>query len=251
MQINWFEIVAQMINFFILLFLLHKLFYKPVTNAMEKRQESITNKQNEADAKMKDAKKLITTYEDKMAGIEEKKKDILENVKQEALEKKEKLIENYKKEAKEKGNEYLNEIEEEKENFLNELRKSLGKNAVQIASNILKIISEDDLKEKVFHSFIEKINSLDEESLSTEIPSDNKDIILISSEGISEVQREQLEKQLKEKIGDFKSISYSVEDNLILGYELKLETLTIHTNIKKYLDEAEKNILNTLEKKSF
>jgi F0F1-type ATP synthase membrane subunit b/b' len=32
MEINWFQIVAQMVNFFILLFLLNRLFYKPVAS---------------------------------------------------------------------------------------------------------------------------------------------------------------------------------------------------------------------------
>lgn len=36
MEISWFEIGAQIINFFILLFALNKLFYEPVTEAMEK-----------------------------------------------------------------------------------------------------------------------------------------------------------------------------------------------------------------------
>src|SRR5665648_77011 len=35
MQISWFEIVAQIINFFIILFILQKLLYKPVENSIK------------------------------------------------------------------------------------------------------------------------------------------------------------------------------------------------------------------------
>lgn len=251
MNINWFEIVAQMINFLILLFLLNKLFYKPVIKAMEERQERIFKEQNEAEEKMNDANELVATYEDKMAEIDKKEKNILENAKQEALEKKEELIEDYKNEAQKKGNDFLNEIEEEKDDFLKELRFSLGKNAISVATNILSILSEEELKEKVFQSFINKIESMDQEMLKNELPSENKELLLISSEDIPEAQRKKLEKKIKEKIGDFKNISYTVEKDLILGYELNLDTITVHTNIKKYLDEAEKNVVKALEKKSF
>lgn len=249
MNINWFEIVAQMINFFILLFLLHKLLYKPVTKAMEQRLERISKDKNEADAKMKDANELIEKYENKMAGLKEKEKKILEHSKEEAQEKKEALIEQYKKEAQEKGDEFLKEIQEEKENFLNELRKSLGKNALKVASNILSILSKSELKESVFNSFMEKIKNLDKEALKDEDNSDDQTFELLASEPLSDQQKTYFEEKLKEII-NYKSIDYKIDDKLIVGYELKLDTITVHTNIKKYLDEAEKNILKTLEKES-
>ena len=249
MNINWFEITAQMINFFILLFLLHKLLYKPVIKAMEERQEKISKDKNEADAKMKDANDLIEKYEKQMAEIKEKEKKILEDSKEEAQEEKEALIEKYKKEAQEKGNEFLKEIQEEKEDFLSELRKSLGENAVKIASNILTILSKKELKESVFDTFVDKIKNLDKDSLKDEIKSKDKTLELIASESLSEEQKTYFEEKLKEKL-DYKTVNYRIDEKLIVGYELKLESITIHTNIKKYLDEAEKSIMKTLEKES-
>ena len=41
MQIEWFEILAQVFNFFILLLILRKIFYKPINQVMENRQEKI------------------------------------------------------------------------------------------------------------------------------------------------------------------------------------------------------------------
>ena len=238
-----------MINFFILLFLLHKLLYKPVINAMEQRQEKISKDKNEADAKMKDANALIEEYENKMTGIKEKEKKILENSKDQAQEEKEALIEKYKKEAQDKGDEFLKEIQEEEENFLSEIRKSLGENALKIASNILSILSKKELQESVFDTFVDKIKKLDADTLKDEMKSKDKTLELIASESLSEEQKTYFEERLKEKI-DYKTINYRIDENLIVGYELKLESITIHTNIKKYLDEAEKSIMKTLEKES-
>ena len=69
MQIEWFEIIAMIINFFLTLFILQKLLYKPVVKAMDERQERIQKAQIEAEAKMEDAKKLISDYDKKIADI--------------------------------------------------------------------------------------------------------------------------------------------------------------------------------------
>ena len=250
MNINWFEIIAQMINFFILLFILHKLFYKPVIKSMEGRQQRIRDKQDEADEKMKKADELIALYERKTKELENNKEKQLEEASNKADEKREALIATYKEEAEEKRRDYMNEVEEEQEHFMQEVRTILGKNAVKIAAHILEMISGDDLDNKSFDAFMEKVRSLDRETLHEEAETGEERILMISSKIMAKDQKETLEEVLREKLDTFRGIDYQVDEELIHGYELKLETLTVHTNIKKYVQESEKQVLQTLEKSS-
>src|SRR5665648_591135 len=107
MQISWFEIVAQIINFFIILFILQKLLYKPVIKAMDERQVRIQKSQKEADEKMDNAKELISEYNHKMAEVEDEKSSIINQARIEAKERKDSLLEDYKKEADRKRDSYL------------------------------------------------------------------------------------------------------------------------------------------------
>lgn len=250
MNINWFEIIAQMINFFILLFLLQKLFYKPVIKAMNDRQQRLMDNQKKSEEKMKKAAELIETYNQNLAELEKEKDRQLEMAKQQAQEKKEALIAAYKEEAEQKRSDYLKEVDEEQERFIHDLGAALGNNAVKIAEHILGSFSEEKLSEKVFDSFIKKVEAIDEDTLKEDIESKDERIILISSEELSDEQKETLEKVLTKKLDTFKEISYEVEEELIQGYELKLETLTVHTNVRKYLEEAEKNIQQIIEKRT-
>jgi F-type H+-transporting ATPase subunit b len=250
MNINWFEIIAQMINFFILLFLLQKLFYKPVIKAMNDRQQRLMDNQKKSEEKMKKAAELIETYNQNLAELEKEKDRQLEMAKQQAQEKKEALIATYREEAEQKRSDYLKEVDEEQERFIHDLGAALGNNAVKIAEHILGSFSEEKLSEKVFDSFIKKVEDIDEDTLKEDIESKDERIILISSEELSDEQKEILEKVLTKKLDTFKEISYEVEEELIQGYELKLETLTVHTNVRKYLEEAEKNIQQIIEKRT-
>lgn len=250
MQINWFEIVVQMINFFLLLFVLQKLLYTPVINVMEKRQQGIQAQQQEADRKIREAEEKEADFTAKIAELENQKQVLLEAAKQEARLTKEEMLESFKAEAGKKREGYHREVEEEKERFLRQLRGVLGQQATQIAARILTMISKEELEDKLFATFLQKIATLDPETLQDE-RSGTEELILKSAVELSQEQKSTLEERLQDAVGTFDGISYEVDEELILGYELKLETLTVHANITKYLEETEKSIAQALENKSF
>ena len=247
MQINWFVIIAQIINFFIILFILQKLLYKPVLKAMAARQESIQKSQKEADEKIGRAEKLIGEYDIKIADIDKEKREILENARLQAQEKKNSLLEEYKEEAENKRKAYLKEIEDEKSTFIANLSKNLGKNAVKIASHILETISSEKLETEVFNVFIEKLKSLSQLLPEADALKEESSVDLYSSRNLSEDEKAKVENILKNQISNLKEINYEKDDSLVLGYELNLETYTFHTNIKNYLKNIEKDIIDNLE----
>lgn len=247
MQIEWFEIIAMIINFFIILFILQKLLYKPVLNAMAARQERIEKAQIEAEEKMEKAKGLISEYDGKIVDIDKEKREILDKARQEAQEKKDSLLSEYQEEANNKRIAYLKEIEDEKELFMSNLRNNLGKSAVKIASRILDTISSKDLEDEVFHTFIGNLQKLKDNIPDKDILKEESYLDLYSSRSLSDDEKKNIQNILNSQMEDLKEINYQVDENLVLGYELNLETYTIHTNIRNYLEEIEKDIIKNLE----
>lgn len=248
MQISLFGVIAQVINFFIMLFILQKLLYKPVVKAMDERQISIQKSQKEADEKMENAKELISEYKDKMAVVEEEKSSIISQARIEAKEKKQSLLDDYQKEADRKRASYLKEIEDEKANFIDNLRKTMGQSAVKIASHILGMVSSRDLEDEVFNAFIKEIKDLDKNIEDKRTLKDERQVILNSARELEAREKEEIEEALKKTLNNLESIEYNIQEDLILGYELNLETYTLHTSIKNYLDSVEEDILKMLEK---
>lgn len=250
MEINWFEIVAQIINFGILLIILKKLLYKPVLTMMKNREDEIAASLSHADQKLQEAEDLIESYEQKLKNTELAEEKILQTARKEALQIKENLIESYKDEAQEKRIAFLNDLKGEKEQFSDALGKSLVENAVKLADHILIAIGDLDLKELVFEAFIEKIKTLDHHAIddSGAIAEEQERLLtLTSAEELTADDKIRLERSLSEKISDSLSIDYKVDERLVIGYELKFETFTIASNIKKYLEESERNVLNVLD----
>lgn len=138
------------------------------------------------------------------------------------------------------------EIEDEKDYFIANLRKSLGENAVKIASHILDTISSKRLEEEVFHTFISNLNNLKEDL--PEIKALNEEHLeVVSSRDLSQEEKEKIKSTLKGQVENLQDINYETDESLILGFELNLETYTVHTNIKNYLDTIKDDIVKNLE----
>lgn len=247
MQISWFDIVAQIINFFVLLFILQKLFYKPVTKAMEDRQVRIAKAENLAEEKIKEAEKLKRDYNQKIADIDSEKREVLDKAKKNAEEKKEELLVKYKEEAEQKRKSYIDEIEEEKQVFVENLRIKLGENAVKIASKILYSISSKEIEDEIFKSFISNLKSLENNIPNKNALKNEKHLDVYGAQEFTDKEKRDLNSILKKNFPNMVDVSYEINKELVLGYELSLETYTIHNSIKSYLDEIESSIMDDLK----
>ena len=57
MQISWFTIIAQIVNFIVLVWLLKRFLYKPILKAIDEREKKIATQIKDAEAKDALAKK--------------------------------------------------------------------------------------------------------------------------------------------------------------------------------------------------
>ena len=248
MEINWFQIVAQIINFFILLFLLNKLLYIPVTRAMTDRQEKLAADKMEAEQIRRQADEQAAKYEEHMAKIEETKQDMIAEARKEASAQYDQLLAKYRSEAEDKRAVFVSEVEREQGDFLRELRGALGESAVMLASEMLQSLAAEDLEERIFEMFLRQISSIDLAELKEEGAGRDDRATMLSHTELDGDKKKTVEKNLQSVLGFLPHVSYEVDDGLLLGYQLHFATLTVQKSMRRYLDETEKNIRAQLEK---
>ncbi len=168
MQINWFEVFAQILNFFILLFLLNKFLFKPVMAAMEKREEEIAKTIQNAESKFSEADNLVRDYEKKLSEIKNQEEIILTQAKKDAEEKRDLLLNQYKEEVKLRKQNFENEFNNEKADFIREFRKFLAGYTMKISKKVLEPLSSTKLEDKVFVGLLKTIENTDPNILNEE-----------------------------------------------------------------------------------
>ena len=65
---------------------------------------------------------------------------------------------------------------------------------------------------------------------------------------LSQDQKHKVEKTLKENFKNLKEIEYTVNKDLILGFQLDLDFYTVSNNIETYLDQVEENIKEIIKR---
>ena len=73
MLIDWFTVVAQVVNFLILVWLLKRFLYKPILDAIDAREKRIAAELADADAKKAAAEKQRDEFQRKSAAFDEQR----------------------------------------------------------------------------------------------------------------------------------------------------------------------------------
>lgn len=144
--IDWRLLIAQIINFLILLFILQRFAYKPILKVLDDRREKIEKgllDSEEATKKLLSAEKTQKTILD---GAKKEAEKILSKSEEMAKKNKEEILVQTDEKAKKIMADTEKKIEEEKNKMIREVRKELGALVISATEKIIdeKIDGEKD-----------------------------------------------------------------------------------------------------------
>lgn len=242
MGINWFEILIQVVNFFILLALLNRFLFRPIMAGMEKREKYIEETVQQAEAQLAEAEALIKTYEEKLSGIRKEEKEILLQAKEEALKKKEVLLQQYQEDAQKVRMAFREEVEEERESFLRSFRMFLNEYTLQISRKILSLIAPGLDENAAFSGFLKRVQALPPDIIAEEGKASlSGRIRFVSAAPLSPSQKEELE-EVVDRLFPESEIQFLVNPEMLFGYEIAFPTFQIRENLDYYLEDFEKQV---------
>ncbi len=146
-EINIYEIIMQVINFLLLLYILKRFLYAPLQKFMDDRQAAISNDLGNAEKNRLEAEKLL-----------EEQKHLLREAKQESL----KIREEAEADARQERDEIIKETKEKAQSILKE-------NQDQLASEMEKMkVSLVDYLAETTGALVEKVVAVNSNSESVE-----------------------------------------------------------------------------------
>ena len=148
------------VSFIILLVLLWKVAYKPITKALKKREDSIRDSLEEAKNTRESAEALLNDYKNQLAQAREEAHKILSEGKT--------LGENIKKEIIQKAHDESNqivkraqeEIEFQKEKALMELKERIADLSITAASKVIEKSLDKKDHEQLLEEYISKVGEM-------------------------------------------------------------------------------------------
>lgn len=253
MLINWFTVIAQIINFLILMVLLKIFLYDKIVKAMDEREKKIADRLKDADKKKQEAEEREKSLQEEKRRLEEKRKDMLEEAEHEAGERRKKMIEDARREVDHRQAEWREALRREKKNFLDNLRRMIAERTFSLAGRVLQDLADAELQERVADVFIKRIKGMDEDEkkqAAKAIQESGGRIALQSSFDMDETGKRKITAALREELGEELEVEYETDPELLLGVNLKFRGRKIAWSLEYYLEDIMKQAGRLLEEQA-
>ena len=146
MLINWFTVVAQIVNFLILVVLLKYLLYNRIIKAMDERERKIQLRLKEAEEKEQAAEREVESLREKNRDFDEQREKMLAQAKEEAETRRRDLTQEARQAVTNLRLVWQEAIQREKESFIQDLRKMAATQVYAIARKAFEDLADAALE---------------------------------------------------------------------------------------------------------
>jgi F-type H+-transporting ATPase subunit b len=245
--IDWFTVIAQMINFLILAALLKRFLYGPIIKAMDEREERIRSRLREAETREEESRKEAERYRVKTEEMDDKRKEVLSAAEKEAEERKKDLIRMAKDEANQLQVQWRDSILRERETFLGELKKLAGRGVYSTTRRVLQDLADADLQERITEVFLRRVKSSD---LKDAMPEGDHGFEIRSAFDVPVPMRKKIARVIQDHAGRKMEIRFVRREEMSPGIELRAPGRKIAWTLSSYLEGIEEDAQKVLEEEA-
>jgi len=253
MLIDWFTVVAQIVNFLILVALLKYFLYGRIIAAMDQRQEQINQRWQEAEVAKKKAEQEAASIQRKNIALDESREQLLAKIHDEVDEHRRELIGKARAEVDQLQTRWNDSLHEETDSFIRDLRALAAKEICSIARTALAELADQELEHCVVRAFIRRLYALnqdDRNEIGSHFKESGEDAILQSAFEIPVEQQNKITDVLKKQLFEHFNTRFELSEGLTCGIALQTKGHRIAWELSDFLDGLEQQILSTLEQES-
>jgi F-type H+-transporting ATPase subunit b len=248
MHIDWFVFFAQIVNLFILMFLLKKFLFGRIIGAMDAREAKIGSVFTEAEQSRQEAQTAAETQKNRLRELEAGYEQMINKTRQDVEVYHQQLLEKAREEVDFLKMRWTEAIRSERANFLQELRRLAGQQIYSVSRRVLKDLAGLDLEERIVEILIERIATLQEQERKKFRGSagNGNGVVISCAFEIPPATQERLNDVLRRSLSDDMEIAYERSDDVLSGCELRSGGHKIAWSVKDYLDSLEERFYSAL-----
>jgi F-type H+-transporting ATPase subunit b len=254
MGIDWFTLCVQIINFLILVWLLKKVLYQPVLNAMAEREAKIAARLNDAAEKAAKAEHEKGKFLDLQQQLKSSAAGEMLRAKEEADKFRDELIASVRREIETNRAQWLASLDKEKESFLKETSLTIARGFHKLANNTLRDLAGDDLEKRVLTVFLSELGKLSQEEneqISRHIAETGDNVIVTSAFAVSSLLKDEIVRSLEFMWGKNLHSQFLVDESLLAGIHIEIAGKKIQWDAGNYLEKFAKELAANLERETF
>ncbi len=245
MNINWFTVIAQVINFLILVWLLKRFLYKPILNAIDEREKKIAAQIKDADDKKGSAVKEQADFKKRNDDFDAQKKALMDKAFADANAQRDKLLEDAKNEGSTLRSNLEKAIKEKQETDALASAAKIQQQVFAITKKALKEMASSSLEEQSVNTFIKRLHVLNDDEKQqfiTAFKSNTNTILVRSAFDLPAQQQAAINDAVNETLGTKTTLQFITTPEIISGIELTTNGYKLAWSIAEYLQSLQNNL---------
>lgn len=252
MQIDWFTVAAQVINFLILVWLLKRFLYKPILDAIDAREKRIASALADADAKKAEAQQERDAFQNKNEAFDQQRATLLSQAMDEAKAERLRLLDG----ARQAADALSAKRQETLRNDAHHLNQAISHRARQevfaIARKALTELAGTSLEARMGKVFMRHLQEMDEQrkaDFAAALKSAAEPARVRSTFDLPEEQRAAIQNALNETFSAEIHVRFETAPDLVSGIELTTNGQKVAWSIADYLVSLERGVDELLKEK--
>lgn len=250
MGLDWFTLVAQIVNFLVLVWLLKHFLYGRIVGAMNEREARIAGRLEEAARRRASAEQEAELFRTRNLKFEAERDLMLARAEEEADTHRKQLMDTARLDAEKAQAEWLETLGRERQGLLQDFRERLGQEIFALTRRGLKELADADLEQQVLKVFVERLQALDpaeRDAIVTAVRDADREVEIRTAFPVSPEARESLTLSLRHELDDSVEVWFTTNADLICGIELRTHSHRFVWNLDSYLEGLEASLFEALD----
>ena len=239
MQSHVIVIVAQVVNFLILLGLLKWLLFDRIVRAMDERERKIADQLHEAERRQQDAQREADEVAEKHRQFEADRAQMLDEARQEADTQRKRMTAAARDEVDEQRRRWVDTLRQQEDAVVGQLQDRAAEALGRATRGAIKDLADVELQEPMVRGFIRRLGDLDPDVrrvMAKAMRAADASAIVASGEPLSDTARREITAALRKQFDSGVKPKFETSPELIAGVELRAGGQAVGWNVESYLE---------------
>lgn len=243
MNFSWWTFALQAVNFLILIWLLKRFLFKPVTAIVARRKEEIARGMTEASAEKQKALDLQRDLQAQRAGIEAERQRAIEEQRAQLADERKKILDESHAEAEKIRIQAAARLSEERAGAVQELFSQTIELAVNLAERLLRELASTSLDHAFLTRVLDYLDHLPvQERAALASHLGQTSLVVTTAHPLDAGEEAEWREQLAKRIGADARMTFRADPTLIAGAEITFPDAILRFNWRDALTIAAKEI---------
>lgn len=250
MQLDWVTVGAQAANFLILVWLLQRFLYRPVTAAMARREARLAGIRREAEVARDEARAEAGRWRDLRDGLDADRAREMAAAREAAAAERHALEQAARREVEARKRAWLDEIEHEKSAFLADLRARAAAHVYAAVGRALDDLAGAGLEDRAGGALAERLAQLDATTaarLREECVRAGRRVVVRSRFPVPEAARERIVAAVRAHVHDAAGVGFETGATFPWGIELRTGGQTLAWTTDGFVEGLERDARRRIE----